>query len=327
MPRHLPTPCQDLLELQHGVIARWQLAEVEALAARLADTRLQVGRWQPLYRGVYATFTGQPSRMAVLWAAVLRGGPGSALSHDTAAELDGLADKPSSPIHVTVLSPRQPTISRQEWRLFPKIVIYRCARLNETRHPARMPPRTRIEETTVDLVQASPTLDQALSWPITACGRRLTTAEILLAAMAKRGKLRWRTEVADALNDASEGVHSLLEWRYVRGVERAHGLPQAARQAKSRAAQRTRYLDNRYREFGVAVELDGRAAHPVEARWHDIHRDNASAGVGIVTLRYGWADVTDDPCRVAAEVAQVLKLRGWTGRPHACRPGCPAALA
>jgi len=276
---------------------------------------------------VYATFTGQPSRMAVLWAAVLRGGPGAALSHYTAAELDGLADKPSSPIHVMVCLTRQPTISGQEMRLVPKIAIHRCSRLNEARHPARMPPRTRTEETTLDLVEASPTIDQALSWLITACGRRLTTAELLLTTMEKRSKLRWRTELTDALADVGEGVHSLLEWRYVRGVERAHGLPHATRQARSRADRRTRYLDNRYRKFGVAVELDGRAAHPIEARWRDIHRDNASAGMGSVTLRYGWADVTDDPCGVAAEVARVLKLRGWTGRPRPCRPGCPAAIA
>jgi hypothetical protein len=265
--------------------------------------------------------------MAVLWAAVLRGGPGAALSHYTAAELDGLADKPSRSIHVMVCLTRQPTISGQEVRLGPKIVIHRSARIKEARHPVRMPPRTRTEETTIDLVQTSSNIDQALSWLITACGRRLTTAELLRAAMAKRSKLRWRTELTDALADVGEGVHSLLERRYVRGVERAHGLPHAARQARSKAGQRTRYLDNRYREFGVAVELDGRAAHPVEARWRDIHRDNASAGMDIVTLRYGWADVTDDPCRVAAEVARVLKLRGWTGRPRPCRPGCPAICA
>jgi hypothetical protein len=327
MAPHLPTPCQDLLDLQHGVVARWQAAEA-GLNVRMIDSQLRNGRWQPLYLGVYATFTGHPSRTAVLWAAVLRGGPGAALSYETAAELDRLIDQPTGSIHVTVGSLRQLTISSHEgWGRAPKIIVHRYARLNETRHPARTPPRTRIEETVIDLVQASLDIDQALSWLITACGRRLTTARLLLASMATRPRLRWRTELTRALADIDGGIHSVLEWRYVRGVERPHGLPSAQRQAVSRVGGRTRYLDNHYREYGVAVELDGRAVHPAEARWRDIHRDNASAEAGIITLRYNWADVTAEPCRVATEVARVLQLHGWTGRLRPCGPGCAAASA
>jgi hypothetical protein len=324
---HLPGPCQELLDLQHGVIARWQVA-LGGEGVQIVDPQLRSGRWQPLYRGVYATFTGQPSRTALLWAAVLRGGPGAALSYDTAAELDRLADKPSRSIHVTVGPARQITLSSREYQQSaPKIVVHRSARLDQARHPARLPPRTRIEETTLDLIQASTSLDEALAWLASACGRRLTTPGLLLASMAARPKLRWRTELAGALSDVGDGIHSVLEWHYVRGVERGHGLPHAERQAVSRVGGRTRYLDNHYQEFGVAVELDGQAAHPAEARWRDIHRDNASAEAGIVTLRYGWADVTEEPCRVAAEVAKVLRNHGWRGRPRPCRPGCAASSA
>jgi hypothetical protein len=317
--------CQDVLSVQHGVIARWQIGQA-GLGVRAIDPQLHIGRWQPLYRGVYASFTGPPSRMAVLWAAVLRAGPGAALSYDSAAELDGLVDKPGASIHVTVGYARQVTISSRDGQgRVPRIIAHRCARIGEARHPTRTPPRTRIEETTIDLVQASPDIDHAFSWLARACGRRLTTDELLRASMAARPKLRWRAELARALGEIGEGIHSLLEWRYIRGVEGPHGLPKAKRQAVSRAGARTRYLDNHYREFGVAVELDGHAAHPAEARWRDIHRDNASAEAGIVTLRYSWADVTGEPCRVAAEVARVLQLRGWTGHPRRCGPGCPAA--
>jgi hypothetical protein len=85
---------RDLLELQQGVITRRQ-----ALAAGLTEkaivVRLQGERWQRLQAGVYATFSGEPPRTAVLWAAVLRAGPGAVLSHQTAAELYGLADAPA----------------------------------------------------------------------------------------------------------------------------------------------------------------------------------------------------------------------------------------
>jgi hypothetical protein len=55
-----------------------------------------------MHLGVYATFTGPPCREAWLWAAVLRAGPDAVLSHQTAAELDRLTDKPSALIHVMV---------------------------------------------------------------------------------------------------------------------------------------------------------------------------------------------------------------------------------
>ena len=321
----LPGTCQELLELQHGVIARWQVAQA-APGSRIVDPQLHSGRWQALYRGVYATFTGRPSRIALLWGAVLRAGPGAALSYDTAAELDRLSDKGSMCIHVTVDPARQITISKRECQgLAPMIILHRSTRLDQARHPARTPPRTRIEETTLDLIQVSPSFDQALAWLASACGRRLTTPELLLGSMAARSRLRWRARVVSALTDVGDGVHSVLEWHYVRAVERSHGLPRAKRQALSRVAGRTRYLDNHYQEFGVAVELDGQATHPVEARWRDIHRDNASAEAGIVTLRYGWADVTEGSCRVAAEVARVLRIHGWTGRPRPCGPGCGAS--
>ena len=54
-------------------------------------------------------------------------------------------------------------------------------------------------------------------------------------------------------------------------------------------------------------------------------RDNASAAGGLVTLRYGWAAITQRPCWVAAEVGAVLRSRGWPGPVWPCGPGCLAA--
>jgi hypothetical protein len=71
------------------------------------------------------------------------------------------------------------------------------------------------------------------------------------------------------------------------------------------------------------VETDGAVAHPPAAHWRDRHRDNAAATDGIITLRYSWADVTQRPCRTAAQVAAVLQHRGWPGTPHPCSPSCP----
>jgi hypothetical protein len=318
----LPDHCAQLLAFQHGVIARWQAAAV-GLSPAVIDGQLRRGRWQPLYVGVYAAYTGAPPRGSLLWAGVLRAGPEAALSHHTAAELDGLTDRPSESLHITVDHKRRIEISgARRHELAPAIVLHRTSRFDAIRHPARTPPRTRIEETVLDLAALSTGFDDAFGWLSRGCGRRLVTPQQLHQALDARGRVRWRDEILAALAVIADGVHSNLEYRYVRDVERPHGLPEATRQARMLRRPRSYYLDNLYQPFGVAVELDGAAHHLVEDRWRDIRKDNASATSGIVTLRFSWADVTRRPCAVAADVAGALRRRGWCGPPARCGRAC-----
>jgi very-short-patch-repair endonuclease len=185
-------------------------------------------------------------------------------------------------------------------------------------------PRTSVEDTVLDLVAGARSFDDAYGWIAAAVGRRLTTPGLLGKALAGRSRMRWRPWVAAALEDAADGVHSPLERHYVHGVERAHRLPAATRQAKRRHGSGMRYLDNLYEEYGLCVELDGAAAHPAEGRWRDTRRDNVSFVQGARTMRYGWPDVTEHRCRTAAEVGTVLRDGGWTGTVRSCGPGCTA---
>lgn len=176
----------------------------------------------------------------------------------------------------------------------------------------------------LDLIAAARTFDDAYGWISAAIGRRLTTPELLGKTLAARARMRWRGWVTAALQDAADGVHSPLERQYVHGVERAHGLPPARRQARRRHGSGNRYLDNLYEEYGLCVELDGNAAHPAEGRWRDTRRDNVNLVQGARTLRYGWPDVTEHRCRTAAEIATVLRGQGWTGSLRRCGPSCTA---
>lgn len=309
---------RELLSLQRGVISRDQALEL-GFSPYSVRWRVRTGQWRRLHRGVYAAFTGEPPREAMLWAAVLRAGPSAVLSYHTAAELDGLITAGSTAIHVSVAGGRHP-------RPAPGLVLHRSERVRQARHPASAPPRTRIEETVLDLTQAAATLDDAFSWLARACGGRFTTPARLQAAMASRNRLRWRAELSSALAGIGDGVHSVLEHRCARDVERAHGLPRPERQARVRRGARTEYRDALYRRYGLAVETDGRLAHAGEARWRDIRRDNAAAADGIITLRYGWQDITQRPCDVAAEIATVLRRRGWKGTLRRCGPHCTAGL-
>jgi len=306
-----------LLARQSGVLSRQQAMRA-GISPTVIDNRLRCGRWQRLHHGVYATFTGTPSHDAVLWAALLRSGPHAVFSHHTAAELDGLATERAPLLHVTVPS-------SQRVAPFSGVVLHHSRAFGQVMHPTAAPPRTRVEDTVLDLAQSSTNFDAAFGWLCRAVGRRLTTPALVRAALDARSRVRWRAELSIALDDVNSGVHSPLERRYVSNVERGHGLPSARRQAQIVVAGRRRYLDNLYDEALLAIELDGRAAHPPEQRWSDSHRDNALAGLGILTLRYNWHDVSGRPCAVAGEVGALLTMRGTVVRLRQCGPGCSVA--
>jgi predicted transcriptional regulator of viral defense system len=310
----IPAPVDEIARWQAGAISRRQL-----LAAGISDQiileRLRRQRWQQLYRGVYAVFSGPATRDTWLWAAVLRAGDGAVLSHKTAAELHGLIETPAESIHVTVPSARRVRNSG--------IVIRISGRVQEARQPGREPPRTTVEETVLDLAQLARTLDEACGWITRACGKRLTTEQKLRTVLAMRKKMRWRTELDDVLAAAGDGIHSVLEYRYLRDVERAHGLPRSRHQVRVVIDGRVVYRDAYYDKYKLAVELDGRNAHPDDDRWRDLHRDILAGTQGVQTCRYTWRDVYFHPCETAALQAQILRRRGWPGTPKPCSADCP----
>jgi hypothetical protein len=258
--------------------------------------------------------------MATLWAVVLKAGPSAVLSHQTAAGLVGLNHRASALIHVTVPAARH---------LAPVsgVVIHRSAHVDQARHPSQSPPRTRIEETVLDLAETARSFEDAYGWVSAACASRLTTPDRILAAMSQRPRLRYRRPLCLALGDIASGAHTVLEYRYLHDVERGHGLPQAIRQARSVRGRQSEYRDVLYRDYRVVVETDGRQAHPDGSRWRDVRRDNAAAALGLITLRYSWADVSSRPCWVAAQVGLVLASRGWPGPLRRCGADCQVSLA
>lgn len=324
----IPEPVREVAEMQEWVVSRAQLVAA-GVSAKLIKHRAGRGRWQQLYRGIYALFTGAPTRSQWRWAAVLRAGAGAALSHHTAAELHGMVKEPQpdTPIHVTVpatrhLETRNGLIiaSKPDW---PTIVVHMSRRVVQATQPNRAPARTTIEETALDLTQVCRRLDDVVGWITRAFGSWKTNETKLREALLLRKKVCWRNELNGILTAAGDGVHSPLEYRYYRYVEKAHGLPSARRQVKVTIDGKSAYRDVYYDEYRVAVELDGALAHPDTQRPEDRHRDVVASAEGIVTVRFGWSEVAGHPCETAALQARVLKGHGWTGAPKPCRPGCP----
>ena len=312
IPRRDPSP--DLLELaalQGGVLT---LEQAEGLgSSRWCVARLLAqGQWTRLARAVVWT---RPLRadeevpwLARAWGGLLAAGDGSRLGPRSSGHLHGLVEAPTRP---DVYTRNRSVSARTEgpWLLRREQPGVRSART------VGSPPRLTVEATVIDLCDAA-TAGQVPGLLTRAVQRRLTTAERIVDELGLRARHRHRALVRGILSDVGDGSESPLELAYLRDVERAHGLPRGHRQ-QSRAGL-AHVSDVGYDEWALLLELDGRDGHIEEGAFRDRRRDNAFAVRALLTLRYGWYDVTDNPCAVAWQVASVLRTRGWTGDLRRC---------
>lgn len=318
-------PSDELLALaehQDGALTCAQVAAA-GLGRHSVDRLVRDGRWRRVAPGLMTVGAAPPPWAAIAWGGVLLGGPGARLGGLAAAHLYGLTDRPPSRILVLVPHPVRRR-SRPPW-------VFRRERPG-VRDPRTIgaPPRITVEDAVIDLCDAGPreSGQSPVHWVTAAVQRRRTTPRRLLAAVQSRTRCAERRLLEDLLAEVSEGAQSALELRYLRAVERAHGLPRGERQSARPAARieggKHAYRDVLYRAYGLVVELDGVLGHDGAGRLRDLRRDNISTLRGEQTLRYGWQDVVDEPCTVAGQVASVLARGGWTGSPRRCRR-CPGA--
>ena len=309
-------PFEVLLRYQAGVVTRAQ-AHSSGLSDKAISHRVATGRWQRIYPGVYATFSGPVPDVARLRAAVLYAGAGAVLSHETAAALHRLTDKPVPVIHLTV-PPGRRVVPR------PGLVIHRSSRiLVGRRFPPGVLPQTLVDDTLLDLIDEAATFDEVCALVTRAFGRTLTSEGRLRATAGRRKRLRWRSDVDALITESAHGTHSRLEYHYDRDVERAHGLPKAQPQRRYTKLDGGKgFRDRSYSDYGVLVELDGVSAHPEEDLWTDRERDNHAAMLRQQTLRFGWKHVRHQTCETAAMTAIVLRNHGWLGSPRPCSTAC-----
>jgi hypothetical protein len=315
-----------VLRRQAGVVGRRQLHElgcrphdIQRLIRRRALTRI--------HPGVYVEHTGPLSWLQRAWAAVLALWP-AALCAESALRAEYLVDPEPARyrrfvdrddgalVHVAVATDRHlvaPTGVR----------VHRLTGLPERVLWNQLPPRLEIEHAALDAAANAPSDYAALEVLAEVCRTRRTTAARLATTLAHRTRIARRAWLSAVLTDLAAGTTSVLEHGYLHGVERAHGLPRAARQVRATAAIGVVYRDAEY-PGGVLVELDGRLVHnTVPQRDADFERDLDAAVDGHTTVRLSWGQVFDRPCGTAAKLARLLRRRGWTGQPRPCCPTCP----
>ncbi|MFT3716209.1 MAG: hypothetical protein QM774_09755 [Gordonia sp. (in: high G+C Gram-positive bacteria)] len=307
MTASVPSRVHDLLDFQDGVITRRQAlaSGMDAVAIR---RKLHRREWAPVFRGVYVAHTGPLTWNQRAWAAVLDASP-AALSHSSALSVAG------SPVHIAI--DRKRTVATR-----PGVIVHRVSHLNERTLWTTRPPRIRTDEALVDLAAEATSDTAAVAVLADAVGARRTTADRLLRAVEGRERLRRRRFLVGVLSDVRQGTCSVLEQRYLRGVERPHGLPRGCRQEPT-ASGRPGFRDVDYDEYRVVVELDGWRWHAdARARDRDLERDlDAAADSGRHTVRLGWGQVCERPCATARKLGRVLQARGWAGTLTGC-PRC-----
>jgi len=293
---------------QAGLVTRAQAltAGVGVEALRWAVTS---GRWATVHPGVYLTTPGRDDWEVRAVGALLSVGGPVALSGASARFAWGLERREPHVLHLVVPADRRAPVRDG-------IRVTRTRHFEERVHASAWPHRTTVEHSVLE-VQARDPVDRVLALVAHACQQQLTSEARLSAALASRPGQPHGALLRECLSDVGSGAESAAEIRYIRDVERAHGLPTATRQA---VLGQDRRCDNLFEAQQLVLEVDGRLGHEGWAgRVRDGVRDRAAAREGRLTARVFWPDVAVTPCALADEVGILLQVRGWTGSARACR--------
>ncbi len=252
-----------LATAQAGMLTTGQAAEL-GLGRHSLARLVRTGRWRRAGPSLIFVHALDPPWTALAWGGVLLGGPAARIGGEAAAYLHRLCDEPPDQFVIMVPHERQ-LAARPPW-------TFRRERpgIRSARSPGD-PPRLTVEDTVLDLCTDR---RATVHWVTTAVQRGSTTAKRIRQVVDRRPRVADRRLLTDLLADARDGAESPLEVRYLREVERAHGLPRGRRQLSRRGGPEQH--DVGYRDYGLIVELDGRLGHEGAGRFRDQRRDNAA---------------------------------------------------
>lgn len=240
-------------------------------------------------------------------AAVLACGPGSALSHLTAAALWGLAETGSA-VEVTVPRDRNP---RRNGVCVHRRLLDPEDTTAEGGIPVTTPARTLLDLATV----LSPARLEAAVNQADKLDR--IDPESLRAAIAERCGESGLPALRRILDpQAFARTDSELERRFLRLVGEAD-LPKPETQAPVSGFR----VDFLWRDSRLVVETDGLRYHRTAAdQAKDRRRDQVLAAAGYTVLRFTYAQVVERPSEVAATLAAVVARAAYSSSNSRAQP-------
>jgi very-short-patch-repair endonuclease len=286
----------EVARRQGGVVSVAQL-RAAGLDADAVAWRVRAGRLHPLGRGVYAVGHTALGSDGLLNAAVLGVGEGAVVSHRSAADLWGFAL--DSGRIVDVLTTAR---GRTPWP---------AVRLHKTRD---LPPQdvtrrngipvTSVHRTLVDLsaVLDARRLERAVhEAEVLRLLDVAATTEVLERSRGRRGTGRLR----ELIRTEAPPTRTELE-RLFLTLCRSARLPRPEVNVIVHGYE----VDFLWRDARLIAETDGRAVHDTaKAFERDRKRDIELTKQGFTVVRFTWRHVKAEPKAVAADLAELLRLR------------------
>jgi very-short-patch-repair endonuclease len=172
-------------------------------------------------------------------------------------------------------------------------------------HPTRIPPRTRIARSLIDMAAGAGSDRLARAALLAGVQQRLVTVDGLTQALPSRGPCRRHGLIAETLVDAAGGIHSVPE-REFSSLIRRRGLATPGRQRVLRRADGRYYLDADWETYSVAAEVHG-SHHRIGLQWDDdLDRHNDITADGRRVLHFSSYAVRHRADRVGDLLAQAL---------------------
>lgn len=260
-----------------AVISRAQLRALGWDRAAVAR-EVRAGRWVARGRQTVALHTGPLDREALWWSALWEVGHRIALLDGiTALHAAGMTGFDDHRVHVSVVHTSRVAVPQG-------VRLHKVIRRVEGEGLAGGVPRTAPAVASVRAAHWAVSDRQAALLLVMPVQQRLVTGAQLVAAAAQvRGRTR-RALIRTVAHDIADGAQSLGELDFA-GLCRARGLPAPTRQAVVRGPRGRVYLDARWDELGLVVEIDGAQHTWGLASTDDQFRQNAVVLRGDRVLR------------------------------------------
>jgi hypothetical protein len=287
----------------HGVISR---RESMNLGASDAYVRWKVitGEWEEVYRGVYRDAASPKTDHQTLRAACALTAPVGVASHQSAAWIWGMTDRPPERPVVTVPYEHHHGVRTSA------VVVHRSKDLDAASvRQRRAIPTTDPLRTLVDLA-ATVTPQQLADAVDRALAKKLVSIPALLGELKRLGRQgrRGAGALRRLLNDRGFiGVPypSVLESKTRRLFDRFRLPVPDCEFVTEEGAYR---LDFAYPTLKLAIEVDGYVWHfSPEHQRRDNARRNALRLQGWQIYVYNWKEITQEPARVATEIAAAYR--------------------
>jgi hypothetical protein len=281
--RYRPGPDREVAEIalrQHGVVARRQLSGL-GMSHRAIDRRVQGGRLHVIHHGIYAVGHRGLSAHGRMLAAVLAGGSGAVLSHQSAAALWGISPDGAPTAEITVPLKRRPRpgIFQHHSRLSADEVT------SVEGIPVTSVPRTLLDvASTLDTRRLRRAVDEAERLRL---WDSLSLDQLIARHPGRRGVARLAAVLAEGAIGATV-TRSELELRFLEFLGDAR-LPRPQANVPLTVAGATYEVDFAWPSRSLIVELDGHATHATRAGFErDRERDRRLHVAGWRVVRITW---------------------------------------